>query len=53
MSTRTTVTVVRETADDGSEEIFVDATCDVDQDLSTAEVLGILELGKSVLLGSQ
>lgn len=46
---KTTVTIVR-TYDDETDECWVDITCDEDRDADLIEALGIMGLGKALLI---
>lgn len=46
---KTTVTIVRVT-DGDTDDVWVDVTCEDDSDVDVVEVLGVIEMGKHLLL---
>ncbi len=47
---KTTVTIVR-VHDEDTEDVWIDVTCDDDRDADVVEALGIIELGKALMIG--
>lgn len=46
---KTTVTIVR-TYDEDTDDVWIDVTCEEDRDADVVEALGIIELGKHLLI---